>query len=111
MGAQDSWGERPDMPSVAAHAFSTDGRIWHSLCYGTNAGSSCAPWLAYNGTTHFSDGSTKLLQFERPKMVLDPVTRDVLVLFNSVGRHGRMVVGGNDRSYTIARPLRASGMS
>ena len=53
MGVAGSWGERPDAPSVAAHAYSADGGAsWYSQCYGVGReGSGCAPWLAYNGTT------------------------------------------------------------
>jgi hypothetical protein len=107
MGWQNGPGERSDIPSVGAHAYSYDGRTWHSPCFEPgNVGSGCAPWVAYNGTTVFADGTTKLLQFERAKMVLDPKSGAPLALFNSVGRHGPMVIDGDDSSWTIARPIR-----
>ena len=90
---------------IGAHAFSGDGgRTFHSFCSGSDP-AQLHP--IYNATTRFADGSTKLLHFERPKIVLDPVDGAPVALFASVGSHCNGVV--DDRSWTIARPIRHSG--
>eukprot|EP01048_Picozoa_sp_COSAG05_P006790 COSAG05_NODE_458_length_9621_cov_5.309914_2_plen_897_part_00 len=97
MGIEPLW-----QVTYGAHVYSGDGgRTWHSLCY-DKMEPSCASYS--NGTTNFVDGSQKQIKFERPKLMLDPVTGSPLVLFNSAGYHGKGIT--NDRSYTVARPIR-----
>ena len=90
---------------LGAHAFSEDGRTWHSFCAGNPADSPQLSLAAiYNSTTAFDDGSVRQLHYERPKIILDPNTHRPTALFASVGSHCSNVT--DDRSWTIARPIR-----
>ena len=90
---------------LGAHAFSEDGRTWHSFCAGNPADSPQLSLAAiYNSTTAFDYGSVRQLHYERPKIILDPSTHRPTALFASVGSHCSNVT--DDRSWTIARPIR-----
>lgn len=110
MGFKD-YGCRP----LGGHAFSDDGgRTFHSFSTGANFS---AIHGIYNGSTEFADGGgRRWLHYERPKIILDPESGAPIALFASVGSHGGdpsiAASGGpcrpltNDRSWTIARPIR-----
>ena len=95
---------------MGAHAFSADGRNFHSFSEGSDP-SKIHP--IYNGTTEFEgESTTRWLHFERPKIVLDPDTGQPTALYLSVGSHCPDLEHRppyTDRSWTLARPIRTSG--
>jgi hypothetical protein len=80
---------------MGVHAFSTDGATWH-----------CTPTAPYNGTVVYDDGEVVTFgKRERPKVLLDPVTGELAVLFNGVTPMPEHV---DDYSFTLAVPIRTS---
>lgn len=82
----------PDLPA-GRHAFSRDGVVW-----------TLSSTIPYNGTVVFDDGtSITYSKRERPHLLLDPVTGVPLVLFTGVMEFPESI---NDRSWTLAHPIR-----
>jgi hypothetical protein len=102
---------------IGSHAFSSDGgKSWHSFSTGSDP-AEIHP--IYNGTTTFvgsdvgtntTNTTSRWLHFERPKIILDPSSGRPVALFCSVGSHDSSMAFDQppqDRSWTIARPIRA----
>ena len=82
------------------HAFSADGKTW---C--------CTPTPPYNGTVHYTDGgSMAFANRQRPKVLLDPTTGELAVLFTAVIEQNSHLDDSHldDHSYTLAVPIRQS---